>query len=124
MVVSQGDVPPSLLRSISHPKLLINCSICTLNFFFFSFNPIHIFSSIVICGKMSGSCGIKYIPFRCASDGFENCCFLPFTYISPSSYEYNPVNIFINVDFPAPFPPTKAYISPRSTCKFTSFNTS
>jgi hypothetical protein len=33
-----------------------------------------------------------------------------------------PVNIFTSVDFPAPFAPSKACISPANTSKFAFFN--
>ena len=37
---------------------------------------------------------------------------LPLTRMSPSSWLYMPASTFINVLFPAPFSPSKAWISP------------
>ena len=41
---------------------------------------------------------------------------LPLILISPCSGWYKPNSTFINVDFPAPFSPSKACISPCFTC--------
>ena len=47
---------------------------------------------------------------------------IPSTLISPASKSYTPVSTFISVDFPAPFSPIRACISPFLSVKSTPLN--
>ena len=55
-----------------------------------------------------------------ASTGEENLIFSPLTCISPESGWIIPYRIFIKVDFPAPFSPQIAWISPCLTTRLMS----
>ncbi|MNC41108.1 hypothetical protein D3C75_898590 [compost metagenome] len=59
------------------------------------------------------------IPNFCASRGLSNLTLFPSKMISPSSGRYTPERIFMSVDFPAPFSPSKAWTSPRRKLKLT-----
>jgi len=63
------------------------------------------------------------MPFPSASLGCLKLTDFPSIMIFPVSREYIPVSIFISVDFPAPFSPTSACISPLPRLKLTSFST-
>ena len=60
------------------------------------------------------------IPFAMASFEPENTVFSPLKKISPREGCSIPNSIFISVDFPAPFSPTSAWISPFFRLKLTS----
>jgi hypothetical protein len=49
--------------------------------------------------------------------GESMCWGSPLTRISPSSGCSSPYSIFIRVDLPAPFSPTRAWISPSATSR-------
>ncbi len=81
-------------------------------FVLYNSRPRKIFSTTVMCGIRSSSWYMQAIPSSIALDGV-NCvnCF-PSNIIFPSSCVYAPVSIFINVDLPAPFSPTRPWTSP------------
>src|SRR5512138_488340 len=54
-----------------------------------------------------------------ASRGEENSTGLPLTLMMPASCLYRPASTFINVLLPAPFSPSKAWISPARNSKST-----
>ena len=57
------------------------------------------------------------MPAAIASPGPEKCCTLSSRRISPSSARYSPYSTFIRVDLPAPFSPSRAWISPAWTSR-------
>ena len=83
--------------------------------------PINIFSATERFGQRVISWYTVLIPSLCASCGewIATALSFPFKKISPSSFPYTPVNTLINVDFPAPFSPISAWISPSHSVKST-----
>ena len=55
---------------------------------------------------------MQAMPSAWASAGLRSSTGSPSTAMSPASGRYRPVMILISVDLPAPFSPTRAWISP------------
>src|SRR3954468_3074123 len=81
--------------------------------------PRKTFSATERCGTtLSSWCTIP-MPWRSASRAWRKRTGRPSIRISPSYSACTPAMIFIKVDFPAPFSPTRPWISPRSSRKST-----
>ena len=83
-----------------------------------------ILSITLSSGQSDSSWWIKLIPKSLATLVSVMSTFLPSTNISPLSLANTPDKIFIRVDLPAPFSPTRAWISPSPTVKSTPIKTS
>ena len=82
--------------------------------------PRMMFSSTVkLCTSLKCWCTMP-MPRRLASFGSFSCTTSPFFLITPFSGWYMPNSTLINVDFPAPFSPKSAWISPFLSCNVTS----
>src|SRR3954452_853883 len=83
------------------------------------------FSATVMTG-MSMKCWCTMpMPIPIACDGDSTCTSSPSRSMRPSSGLWSPYRTFISVDFPAPFSPSRAWISPRrSSRSILSFATS
>ena len=75
--------------------------------------PSRIFRPIENSGTIKTSCGTTVMPSRDASLGRVTTTQLSPTKKSPSSAACTPLRILMSVDLPAPFSPSKAWISPR-----------
>src|SRR5213594_926410 len=59
------------------------------------------------------------MPSARASRGLRISTARPLIRISPASFEYAPLRIFISVDFPAPFSPSRRWTAPASSVRST-----
>src|SRR5689334_19233928 len=63
---------------------------------------------------------MTWMPASCASRGLDHATLRPSSSIVPWSWTYAPEMILMSVLLPAPFSPTRAWISPAATEKSTS----
>ena len=84
----------------------------------------NMFSATVRLGQSVISWYTVLMPMFCASWGewMWASASPPSTQMAPSSFSYTPVSTLISVDFPAPFSPISAWISPLRSVKSTSFS--
>ncbi len=78
------------------------------------------FSAIERCGKRLGSWKTAATPDALASSGLWKCTRVPFSRTLPWPAWISPVITPTRVDLPAPFSPTRAWISPGARSKVTS----
>ena len=81
------------------------------------------FSATLRLSMIDSSCEASEIPAANAADAFAASYGTPSSWISPLSRAVSPVRTFSKVDFPAPFSPTRAWISPSPTSRLTSLRT-
>ena len=77
------------------------------------------FSAIDSAGTRCSSCGMVMTPLTIASCGLDRWHARPPMVTCPSSGRATPPRMRTSVDFPAPFSPTSAWISPARTSKLT-----
>ena len=80
------------------------------------------FSATVMSGRSAGCWWTIAIPRPCAVAGVRLSTSLPSKTIVPLSGAVAPEATFINVDFPAPFSPSRACTSPGRTSNETSLS--
>src|SRR5215510_1140306 len=78
------------------------------------------FSATDRAGTRRSSCGIITMPAAMASRGLARRHGIPSIATVPASGRWTPSRMRMRVDFPAPFSPTSAWISPAVTLKLTS----
>ena len=81
--------------------------------------PSAIFSAIESAGTMRNSCGMVTMPAAIASCGEAKTRGSPAISMLPLSARCTPPRMRMSVDLPAPFSPTSAWISPKSSEKST-----
>ena len=77
------------------------------------------FSATESCGIRASSWNTTLMPLRRESWALCSSRGAPSNRISPESLRYTPARILISVDLPAPFSPTRAWISPRRRVRST-----
>src|SRR5215472_4183565 len=82
-------------------------------------SPSAMFSAIDNAGTRRTSCGMVTMPAAIASRGLAKWHSSPSRRTTPRSGRCTPPRMRINVDLPAPFSPTTAWISPNATSKST-----
>src|SRR6516225_6998799 len=82
-------------------------------------SPSAMFSAIDSAGTRRRSCGMVTMPAAMASWGLAKWHSSPSRRTTPRSGRWTPPRMRINVDLPAPFSPTTAWISPYATSKST-----
>ena len=82
--------------------------------------PRKMFWATVRCGARFSSWWIMLMPRSSAVRGLAIWTGSPLNRISPASGWYTPARIFIRVDLPAPFSPTRAWTSPGWSSKLAS----